>query len=101
MFKNETITHAKQALWGGTAAGRDPFPPMGSGHNPKEGYRSACYISRMKVLETSGGKFTDVKTDMLTKFETSPTCYIVGGQGYSKKWGYRIFVGGAGGLCGL
>ena len=47
-------------------------PPMGSGHNPKEGYASACYICRLKVLETSGGKFTDVKTDMLTKFETSP-----------------------------
>ncbi|KAL6323129.1 hypothetical protein AAG906_027398 [Vitis piasezkii] len=103
LLRNFT-SHATTAVWGGTAVGEDPFPPMGSGHkftkSPQGGYGSACYIRGMKVVEKLGGNFTDVNDRMLTKFENRPICYNVGGQGFSKEWGYGIFVGGAGGLCG-
>ncbi|CBI40295.3 unnamed protein product, partial [Vitis vinifera] len=63
LLRNFT-SHATTAVWGGTAVGEDPFPPMGSGHKFTEslegGYGSACYIRGMKVVEKLGGNFTDV-----------------------------------------
>ena len=84
LLRNFT-SHATTAVWGGTAVGEDPFPPMGSGHKFTEslegGYGSACYIRGMKVVEKLGGNFTDVNDGMLTKFENRPICYTVGGSG--------------------
>uniref|UniRef100_F6I6H6 Neprosin PEP catalytic domain-containing protein n=1 Tax=Vitis vinifera TaxID=29760 RepID=F6I6H6_VITVI len=66
LLRNFT-SHATTAVWGGTAVGEDPFPPMGSGHKFTEslegGYGSACYIRGMKVVEKLGGNFTDVNDD--------------------------------------
>ncbi|KAJ8449245.1 hypothetical protein Cgig2_002377 [Carnegiea gigantea] len=50
------------------------YPPMGSGHFPEEGFRKACFIDQMKLLDPSHSVIYPDKSK-LQEHVSMPKCY--------------------------
>ena len=81
--------------WGGEVYSPEdrPFPPMGSGHFAKEGFRKAAYFNNIQYLDVEL-KHHYLSQGQRNYFVSAPKCYTVEPYGAN-----GIFYGGPGGNC--
>ncbi|XP_068655240.1 protein neprosin-like [Aristolochia californica] len=102
VFNNE-MKSANVVQWGGDVFNGDlnkSFPPMGSGHFPREGeVMIASYIKELQVLN-SQGKVEDAPAgDDVVRNNEAPACYGLTDHGNEGSWHRYFYFGGPGGKC--
>ncbi|XP_068655238.1 protein neprosin-like [Aristolochia californica] len=102
VFNNE-MKSANVVQWGGDVFNGDlnkSFPPMGSGHFPREGEaKIASYIKELRVLN-SQGKVEDAPAgDDVVRNNEAPACYGLTDHGNEGGWHRYFYFGGPGGKC--
>ncbi|XP_043694261.1 uncharacterized protein LOC122644968 [Telopea speciosissima] len=93
---NHLRNKAEGIHWGGETYGPRPYPEMGSGHFPEEGYGKACCISKIRITDEHR-VMRDVDISE-TRSHSDLQCYkIIVTR--SVKQGIEIYFGGPGGNC--
>ena len=62
--------------WGGEIYSSvvEAYPPMGSGHFPEEGFKKACFIRQMEMIDPSHSVIYPDKSK-LQEYVSMPKCY--------------------------
>ncbi|KAK1263607.1 hypothetical protein QJS04_geneDACA021215 [Acorus gramineus] len=93
-------TGAQRIAYGGRARSNpnEHGPPMGSGRFPVEGPRKACFISHLKMIDTSSNYVYPDQRNELERIETDERCYRVSPLLYGAgEDGFNFRIGGPGG----
>ena len=87
---------AMRSGWGGEIYSSviEASPAMGSGHFPEEGFRKACFIRQMKLLDPSYSAIYPGNST-LWEYVSKPQCYNVAYAGdYGGDSGHTMYFGG-------
>ncbi|XP_077222038.1 protein neprosin-like [Tasmannia lanceolata] len=101
LFTSDLADHAQTIQWGGEVFNQAtalPWPPMGSGHFPTEGYGKASYIGNIQIIDI-GGNYGRPNSDIDASSVQSPNCYNLVGDQNLPLGGYSLLFGGPGGNC--
>ncbi|XP_077252630.1 protein neprosin-like [Tasmannia lanceolata] len=100
IFNSTFADHADIAQWGGVvySAGVQPWPEMGSGHQPayERGYRFASYLGGMSWIDENAIEHPISKYSPRANIHTSE-CYLCEVQAAVPGEDYAILFGGPGG----
>jgi len=96
----EMSRNATQIDYGGETCCMSPWPQMGSGKFPSEGWSQAAYQRTIFYTTQNGSGGTGVWAS-LTPSEAHPACYkiIYTPSSRDGNWGTYIYFGGPGGNC--